>query len=299
MAPAGQPRDERRPPVPVRDHPLGGSRNGGGSKHHRAAGSRGDRALPPPRPRARPGLRPRPVHPRTRAQRMAGRAHRQRAGRDRGGGSRHPGRGRAQPRRRRRHAAGLSPARDVRLLPRHRLLPRPGRRAAPVRGGRCLGAGQVRSHLAAELRPEPAEVAGRTRIADGGPGRRPAMQWFAHSRRIQGVVVAHIYPCVGILAHDLPALREPRRGVSSIVLVGNQIDAPMFCQGLFGREIRRSLVSAGGRTRQGWAAPDGGQALIRSRGQQSCGKRPGAAGGSFEGQHRWRQPIRGPGRPGS
>jgi hypothetical protein len=27
--------------------------------------------------------------------------------------------------------------------------------------------------------------------------------------RIEGVVVAHIYPCIGILTHDLPALREP------------------------------------------------------------------------------------------
>ena len=27
--------------------------------------------------------------------------------------------------------------------------------------------------------------------------------------RIAGVVVAHIYPCIGMLAHDLPALREP------------------------------------------------------------------------------------------
>ena len=35
------------------------------------------------------------------------------------------------------------------------------------------------------------------------------------------------------------------------------------------------LLSAGGRTRQGWAAPGGGQALIRSRGQQSCERCPG------------------------
>ena len=27
--------------------------------------------------------------------------------------------------------------------------------------------------------------------------------------RNEGVVVAHIYPCIGILTHDLPALREP------------------------------------------------------------------------------------------
>jgi hypothetical protein len=27
--------------------------------------------------------------------------------------------------------------------------------------------------------------------------------------RIEGVVVAHIYPCIGILTHDLSALREP------------------------------------------------------------------------------------------
>jgi hypothetical protein len=25
---------------------------------------------------------------------------------------------------------------------------------------------------------------------------------------IEGIVVAHIYPCIGILAHDLPALRK-------------------------------------------------------------------------------------------
>ena len=38
-----------------------------------------------------------------------------------------------------------------------------------------------------------------------------------------------------------------------------------------------------GRTRQGWAAPGGGQAFIRSR--KSAAERPGAADGSLEGQH--------------
>jgi len=28
------------------------------------------------------------------------------------------------------------------------------------------------------------------------------------SSRIEGFVVAHVYPCIGILTHDLPALRR-------------------------------------------------------------------------------------------
>src|SRR6516164_1226728 len=53
-----------------------------------------------------------------------------------------------------------------------------------------------------------------------------------------------------------------------------------------------------GRTRQGWAVPGGGQALIRSRGQQG-GK--GSRGGRriVRRPARLRQPIIGPGRPGS
>jgi hypothetical protein len=51
------------------------------------------------------------------------------------------------------------------------------------------------------------------------------------------------------------------------------------------------------RTRQGWAARGGGQALIRSRGQQG-GEGPGAAGRSDQGQQRVRQPIGEPGCPG-
>src|SRR5436305_4590667 len=47
-----------------------------------------------------------------------------------------------------------------------------------------------------------------------------------------------------------------------------QNDAPMFCQGLLLAGNSASLSSAEGRTRQGRAAPGGGQALIRSRGQQ-------------------------------
>jgi SAM-dependent methyltransferase len=61
---------------------------------------------------------------------------------------------------------------DVRLLPRHRLLPGPGRRTAGVAGDRCLCAGQPRGHRAdAELRSEPVAAAGRRRIARGGPDR--------------------------------------------------------------------------------------------------------------------------------
>src|SRR5262249_25998686 len=83
-----------------------------------------------------------------------------------------PGHGRAQLRRRRCDAAAVGPPGDVRLLPRHRLLPGPGRRAAPLAGGRCLCACQPGGHgAAAELRPELVAVAGRRRIAGGGPGR--------------------------------------------------------------------------------------------------------------------------------
>lgn len=66
-------------------------RTGGGGKYRRAAGSRGGRALPPPRPCPRPGLRPRGVHPRARAQGAGGGGHRVRAGRDRGGSGQEPG----------------------------------------------------------------------------------------------------------------------------------------------------------------------------------------------------------------
>ena len=99
----------------------------------------------PAGPCARPGLRPRPVHPRARAERMGGGGHRQRAGRDRGGSGQEPGRGRAQLRRRRRDAATVGRPGNIRLLPRHRLLPGPGRRTASRRGRRGLCAGQPRS----------------------------------------------------------------------------------------------------------------------------------------------------------
>jgi hypothetical protein len=92
----------------------------------------------PSRPCARPRLRSRSVHPRARAEGVGGRRHRLCAGRVRGGGSKEPERGRAQLRRRRRDAAAVGPAGDVRLLPRHRLLPGFGRRTAPLPGGRCL-----------------------------------------------------------------------------------------------------------------------------------------------------------------
>ena len=54
---------------------------------------------------------------------------------------------------------------------------------------------------------------------------------------------------------------------------------------------------AGLRTRQGWAAPGGAQALIRSRPAGQVG--PGTAGESFGGQQGSRQPIIGSGRPRS
>jgi hypothetical protein len=60
-------RDELRPHVPVQDHALGALCNGGGGKYRRAAGSRGERAFPLPRPCARPRLRPRPIPPSSRA----------------------------------------------------------------------------------------------------------------------------------------------------------------------------------------------------------------------------------------
>lgn len=44
----------------------------------------------------------------------------------------------------------------------------------------------------------------------------------SRSCRNEGVVVAHIYPRIGILTHALPALWGARRGVFSIVLIGNQ-----------------------------------------------------------------------------
>src|SRR5260221_5784282 len=71
---------------------------------------------PPPRPCARPRLRPRPVHPRARAEGVGGRGHRLRAGRDRGGSSERLWRRRAQLRNRRRDAAAVGPPGDVRLL---------------------------------------------------------------------------------------------------------------------------------------------------------------------------------------
>jgi hypothetical protein len=122
----------------------------------------------PSRPCARPRLRSRSVHPRARAEGVGGRRHRLCAGRVRGGGSKEPERGRAQLRRRRRDAAAVGPAGDVRLLPRHRLLPGFGRRTAPLPGGRCLCACQPRGNIAAaELRAEQVAVVGRRSIAAG------------------------------------------------------------------------------------------------------------------------------------
>ena len=164
--------DELRPHVPVRVHALGALSDGGGSKYRRAAGSRGDRALPPPGPCARPRLWPRPVHPRARAQGVGGHRHRLRAGRDPGGSSKEPWGSRAQLRRRRRDAAAVGEPGDVRFLPRHRLFPGSGRRTASGPRGGCRRAGQPRGHFAdAELRPEPVAVAGRRGITGRGRDR--------------------------------------------------------------------------------------------------------------------------------
>jgi signal transduction histidine kinase len=65
---------------------------------------------------------------------QAGCWHRLRAGRDRGGSSQEPGRGRGQLPGRRRDAAAVGEPGDVRILSRHRLLPGSGRRRASVRG---------------------------------------------------------------------------------------------------------------------------------------------------------------------
>ena len=71
-----------------------------------------------------------------------------------------------------------------------------------------------------------------------------------------------------------------------------------FVKAFYELDTRRvCFLLKGGHDREGPLLV-GGQALIRSQGQQ-LERRPGAAGGSIEGQHRWRQPISGPGRPGS
>ena len=83
----------------------------------------------------------------------------------------------------------------------------------------------------------------------------------------------------------------PLRTVTSLAvpwaLAQGQIDAPMFVKAFFSfiRGIGKVPGFAEVRTRQGWAARCGGQALIRSRGQQA-GEGPGAAGKSIQGQHR-------------
>ena len=47
------------------------------------------------------------------------------------------------------------------------------------------------------------------KTVDPDPATHPPSPVQAHySGRIEGVVVAHIYPCIGILTHDLPALRK-------------------------------------------------------------------------------------------
>jgi hypothetical protein len=53
----------------------------------------------------------------------------------------------AQLRRRRRDATAVSPAGDVRLLPRYRLIPGFGRRTASLPGGRCPCACQPRGNI--------------------------------------------------------------------------------------------------------------------------------------------------------
>jgi hypothetical protein len=134
MAPAGQSMTNYARLYRSGFTPRGAVRNSGGGNHRRAAGPRAGRAVPPPGPCARPGLRPGPVHPRARAQGLGGRGHRLRAGRDQGGSSQEPGYRRAQLRRRRRDAAAAGPPGNIRLLPRHRLLPGPGRQTASIRG---------------------------------------------------------------------------------------------------------------------------------------------------------------------
>src|SRR5580658_3591522 len=91
-----------------------------------------------------------------------------------------PGRGRAQLRPGRRDAAAVGKPGDVRLLPRHRLLPGPRHRTASLPRKRYLCPCQPRGHGPAdELRPEPVAVAGRRRIAAGG---RDRLHWLGDAR---------------------------------------------------------------------------------------------------------------------
>jgi len=54
------------------------------------------------------------------------------------------------------------------------------------------------------------------------PARGPPV-CFIRICRIEGVVVAHIYPCIGILTHDLLALQEPAVEYFLSFGIGNQI----------------------------------------------------------------------------
>ena len=125
--------DELRPHVPVRDHTLGALATA-------AAASIAARLDREEAGRSRPLGRAldlgcgRGQYTPELARGVGGRGHRLRAGRDRGGKQRRAGRRGAQLRGRRRDAAAAGEPGDVRLLPRHRLLPGPGRRTASSKG---------------------------------------------------------------------------------------------------------------------------------------------------------------------
>ena len=63
-----------------------------------------------------------------------------------------------------------------------------------------------------------AQLAGQVVIAV----RLRALLCALRTCRIEGLVVAHIYPCTGIITHDLRALRKSPWSIS-VILVGNQI----------------------------------------------------------------------------
>ncbi len=92
--------------------------------------------------------------------------------------------------------------------------------------------------------------------------------------------------------------QDPLTSLNPTMTIGDQIDAPMFVKACQGGEFRLVWLAAEGRTRQGWAAPGGGHALIRSRNSAASGKGPGAAGGSFEGQHVCGSRLAGQAAPG-
>src|SRR6266446_3870154 len=95
----------------------------------------------------------------------------------------------------------------------------------------------------------------------------------------------------------MPLLTVINRGGGYLAFSAH-IDAPMVVKPSFGLGFGPGLMSAVVRTRQGGAAPGGGQALMRSQGQQ-LGMRPGAAGGSFEGQHVCGSRLAGQAAPGA